>query len=93
MNKSCKGWDFGEFHVRWNDDLKRNFHKSYPLFEIVTFLFFASPKKSNQKKGDPEHFAFASLVSNFCGQFVNSPASWLKQYKLTLKLTKPLNAK
>ncbi|WP_143413732.1 hypothetical protein [Haemophilus paracuniculus] len=45
------------------------------------------------KERRPRHFAIVSLVSNFGGQFVNSPASWLKQYKLTLKFTKPLNAK
>ncbi|WP_158078214.1 hypothetical protein [Haemophilus paracuniculus] len=49
-------------------------------------LFFASPKKSNQKKGDPEHFAFVSPISNFYERFVNSLASQAQTVQIVLEI-------
>jgi hypothetical protein len=49
-------------------DVSSEMEKSKSLFSrILLFIFFACPKKTNQKKGQPitRHFAAGSTVSNF----------------------------
>jgi hypothetical protein len=43
----------------------------YLVSPMATILFFASPKKRRQKKGDPISVLFFAFA-NFYGQFVNS---------------------
>ncbi|OOR99158.1 hypothetical protein B0187_05215 [Haemophilus paracuniculus] len=55
------------------------------VWVLLLFLCFAK-EKVTKKKCDPEHFADVSLVSNFCGQFVNSLASQAQTVQIALEI-------